>query len=133
MEFLFSEFFIHASFAAITLGVTGVVLFAYAKGVFLRRVAWGVFAYAVVFVVLLLLRRYGEGHIAEEAASESSYVLLASVHGAISLWAFVQAAVMFFFAHRAYQSGVNFFREHEKWTAVLVFMWIFSLVSGFFL
>ena len=116
-----------------TLGVTGIVLFAYAKGVFLRRVAWGVLAYALAFVVLLLLRRYGEGNIAEEAASEPSYALLASVHGVISLWAFVQAAVMFFLAHKAYPTGIHFFREHGVWTFVLVAAWCAALLSGFFL
>mgnify|MGYP001591360477 FL=1 len=133
MEFLFTDLFIHTSFAGITFGIIGVALFAYKRGVFFSKIAVGVFVYAVIFVVLLLSRQYVTGHMAEHAMSEPTYIFLAPVHGIISLWAFVQAGVMFFFAHRAYRAGINFFREHKKWTALLVFAWVFSLISGFFL
>ena len=133
MEFLFTDFFIHTSFFVITFGIIGVALVAYKRGVFFSKVALGIFAYAVVFVVLLLSRQYLTGHVAEHMVSEPAYLFLAPVHGIISLWAFVQAGVMFFLAHRAYRAGANFFREHKKWTALLVCVWIFSLGSGFFL
>lgn len=133
MEFLFTDFFIHTSFIVITLCIIGVTLFAYKREVFFSKIALGVLAYAITFIVLLLSRQYSTGRVVEHVISEPSYVFLAPIHGIISLWAITQAAVMFFFAHRAYQAGINYFKEHKKWVVLLVFVWVFSLISGFFL
>ncbi len=133
MEFLFEDLFIHISFAIVTACVIVVTLFAYRRGIFLSRIAWSALLYIIVFVVFFLFRQYDVGHITEHAVSESWYVILASTHGIVSLWAIIQAVVMFFFAHTSYQAGINFFKKNKKWTISLIFVWGVSLVSGFFL
>lgn len=133
MEFLFTKFFINISFIVVTFCIIGITLFAYKWRIFFYKIALGVLAYVVTFIVLLLSRQYGTGHVIEHAISEPLYIFLAPMHGVISLWAIAQATVMFFFAHKAYQAGINFFKEHGKWTAFLIFTWVFSLISGFFL
>lgn len=133
MEFFFTEFFINISFTVITFCIIGITLFAYKRRVFFSKIALGALVYVITFIVLLLSRQYSTGHVVAHAISEPLYIFLAPIHGIISLWAIAQAAVMFFFAHRAYQAEINFFKEHKKWTVLLFFAWVFSLTSGFFL
>jgi hypothetical protein len=68
----------------------------------------------------------------EKAAHAASLflIILAIIHGTLSLLMFVALVVFFIFAWRSYKKGVNFFATHKILTWLFLIFWTFSIVSG---
>lgn len=70
-------------------------------------------------------------HRAKAAKFESSYVvLLAIVHGILSLLMFITLVIFFILAYKNYRTGKNYFHIHKKFTWTFLAFWTFSIVSG---
>lgn len=57
-------------------------------------------------------------------------IVLAIVHGTLSLIMFIALIIFFLVAWRKYKKGVNFFKNHRIFTFVFLFFWTFSILSG---
>lgn len=62
---------------------------------------------------------------------ESPFVIiLAIVHGTLSLIMFITLIAFFILAWRSYRKGINYFAKHKIFTFLFLFFWTFSIVSG---
>ena len=114
--------------------VTGVVLWVirtgYRDGNFLRKWAFGVLIYEVVFNISYMLSR-SLSHKNEDIASEKTgEVALAIFHGIFSLFMFLSLIIFFLVAAKRYGQGENFFLGHRKLTVSFVIAWLISVFSG---
>ena len=57
-------------------------------------------------------------------------VLLAIIHGTLSLIMFVALIVFMMIAWGRYKKGQNYFKDHKILTWVFLFFWTFSVLSG---
>lgn len=65
------------------------------------------------------------------AKNEAGFViLLAIIHGTLSLIMFVALVVFFIIAWRIYKKEINYFAIHKKLTFTFLFFWTFSILSG---
>ncbi len=114
--------------------VTGVVLWVirtgYRDGNFLRKWAFGVLIYEMVFNISYMLLR-SLSHKNEDIASEKTgEVALAIFHGIFSLFMFLSLIIFFLVAAKRYGQGENFFLGHRKLTVSFVIAWLISVFSG---
>lgn len=123
--------FAKAFFIIGTLVVTGITGYGYFKNKFCPKITLLTVLVLITYMTSFLLYRYMTGHIGEEAVTEPYYVLLASVHGTISLIAVAQACIMFTAARSAFARGENYFLAHKKLSLLLVILWPLALLSGF--
>lgn len=122
-----------AFFAIGTAVVLSIVWFGYYRNVYVKWISWFTAGILVAYMTVFLSYRYFTDHMAEHVNSEPNYALIASIHGTISLWAIVQACVMFFFAARVYERGENYFKLRSKSSLLLALLWPLSLLSGMLL
>ena len=115
-----------------TVAVVAIIAVGYRKNIFLSRFALITMTIEVIYIVVFLAYRYFGGAIAEEAAEEAYYALVASVHGIISLIAFACIFIIFPRAYKAYR-GENYFKKHYIYSATMIISWILALVTGLFL
>lgn len=68
----------------------------------------------------------------EKAARVESLpvILLAIVHGVLSLVMFVTLVIFFILAWRGYRKGHNYFHQHKVFTFLFLGFWTFSILSG---
>ena len=131
MEWLYSELVVHYFFILSTIGVCGVVLYAYVTKTFPSKVAWVFLWLMIAYMTSFLLKRYATGHMEEHMERESAYIALAAFHGILSIVAIVLTIVFFYYASKAQKMGTSFFREHVFLSLLLPTLWGISLISGF--
>ena len=120
----------------ITILVYYIIWYAYRTGTFLRRVAFGILLYELVFnISYMVSREVGE----KDAHVYNPYeTFLGIFHGIFSIIMFLTLIVFFLMAARVYPSskkkeGKNFFRVHSYSTYVFVVAWGISIRSGILL
>jgi hypothetical protein len=113
----------------ITASVYFIIWKAYRTGAFMRRLAFAILGYELLFNISYMLSR-------ELGVDESTVVYnpyetgLAIFHGTFSLLMFVMLFVFFIMAARAYRRGENYFLIHPRLTWSFVLAWGVSILSG---
>lgn len=70
-------------------------------------------------------------HHVKAARVEAPFVvILAIVHGVLSLLMFLALILFFVFAWTRYKKEINYFQSHKMLTSTFIFFWTFSIVSG---
>lgn len=98
---------------------------------FPTKLAFAALLYEILFNISYMVSRIG----ASEKASPFEPVLivvLAILHGTLSLVMFVALIVFFIVAWRQYRKGNNFFAMHKKLTGIFAVFWTISILSGIF-
>lgn len=113
--------------------VTSVVYYTIYKGYkhnkFPSKLAFGALLYETFFNISYMATRV-PAH-AKAAKNEAGFVvLLAIIHGTLSLIMFVALVVFFIIAWRKYKKEINYFSQHKKLTFTFLFFWTFSILSG---
>lgn len=113
-----------------TVAVLSIVWNGYAHNSFTRVHAWSTVAIVVVYMVSFLAYRHMTAHIETHMVHEPLYMVLASIHGVISLAAILLACIVFSKAPAYFARGENYFRTHEIRSLLLVLLWPLALLSG---
>ncbi|HVZ12275.1 MAG TPA: hypothetical protein VG965_04560 [Patescibacteria group bacterium] len=85
--------------------------------------------YELIFNITYMAGRV-PSHVKVAKIEKPSIVILAIVHGVLSLIMFIALIVFFIVAWKNYKKGVNYFREHKTQTMIFIFFWTFSIVTG---
>lgn len=133
METIMSGEFGRAFFALGTGVVLSIVWFGYYRSVFVVWLSYSVVGVLVAYMTTFLTYRYMTAHIAEHMAREANYVLIASLHGTVSLLAVALTVYLFIRGARAYARDFNYFKMHPLLTGILIASWPAALLSGLFL
>ena len=126
----------------ITVFVYYVIWHAYTTGRFIRRLAFGILAYELVFNISYMLSR--ELSQKDTRVYNPYETFLAIFHGIFSIIMFVTLVVFFLVATRVYNNKdnlqkekqetasaeTNFFRNHKYMTGTFVVAWGVSILSG---
>ncbi len=86
-------------------------------------------AYETFFNISYMFSRV-PAHAKAAKATSPLLIILAIVHGVLSLIMFVALIVFFILAWRSYKKEKNYFLEHKRITFTFLFFWTFSIVSG---
>lgn len=113
-----------------TVIVIAIVWQGYYRNTFRSSHAWMAIAVFVTYMTSFLLYRYITAHIEMHMEHQPLYVVLASIHGTISLSAIVLACVIFARAAASHARGENYFRSHRITSLLLVTLWPLALISG---
>ena len=133
MEIIFGEVFGRGFFIVGTIVVLSILYYAYYKNIYSVFYARLFLVTSLAYMVSFLWHRYITAHISEEAASEPSYALIASIHGTIALLAIIDTILMVVLMERALARGENYFKMHPKFTVVIATLWPLALLSGLLL
>jgi hypothetical protein len=131
MELIMSGEFGRMFFALGTAIVVSIVWFGYYRNVYVSRLTWGVVVVFILYVSTFLLYRYTTGHMEGHMAYQPMYVVLAALHGTISLAAILLACYMFVSAGKSFAQNQNYFTVHPILSLLLVTLWPLALLSGF--
>lgn len=96
---------------------------------FATKLAFTALLYETFFNISYMFSRI-PSHAKTAKVTPLFLILLAIIHGTLSLIMFVALVVFFVFAWRSYRKEKNFFLEHNKLTFAFLFFWTFSIVSG---
>jgi hypothetical protein len=111
--------------------VTGVVFYifyrGYKKNVFHTKLAIVTMLYELIFNISYMASRTSHA----TSKSVGPVVLLAVVHGILSLVMFVLLIIFLIVAWTRYRKGENFFHNHKILTFTFLFFWSISVLSGF--
>jgi hypothetical protein len=100
----------------------------YKKNNFPTRLAFGALTYEILFNISYMVYRV---MVHTETTPESGFeVLVAIVHGILSLVMFVSLIAFFVYAWKKYRQGINFFFDHPVLTKIFGFFWAISVFSG---
>jgi cation transport ATPase len=120
----------------ITVLVYFVIWYAYRTGKFIRRLAFGILLYELIFnISYMISREVGQ----KDSRTYNPYeTALGIFHGVFSIVMFLTLVVFFLFAAHAYQKSndtkkENFFRVHTCTTVAFVCAWAISILSGILL
>lgn len=113
--------------------ISGIIYYAiyngFKHGKFPSKLAAFTLLYEAIFNITYMFSRV-PAH-AKVARLESPFVIvLAIVHGVLSLIMFIALIVFFIIAWRNYKKGTNYFKDHKIFTYIFLFFWTFSIVSG---
>ena len=131
METIMSAEFAKAFFIIGTIMVMGITGYGYFKNKFCPKITLVTVLVFITYMTSFLMYRYTTGHMSEDVMTEPYYILIASMHGTISLVAVAQACIMFTAARSAFARGENYFVAHKKLSLMLVILWPLALLSGF--
>lgn len=113
--------------------VSAAVYFTIYKGYrhnkFPTKIAFSALLYETLFNISYMFSRV-PSHAKAAKATPPSLILLAVVHGILSLVMFVALIVFFILAYKNYKKERNYFFEHKKLTYAFLFFWTFSIISG---
>lgn len=102
----------------------------YKKNNFPTKLAFGALTYEILFNISYMVYRV---MVHTEVKPEPGFeVLVAIVHGVLSLIMFVSLIVFFVYAWKKYRQGINFFLEHSLLTKIFSIFWAISVISGAF-
>jgi hypothetical protein len=101
----------------------------YKKGKFPTFLAGFALLYESVFNITYMVSRVGSQTKAAHA-EPVLVILLAIIHGTLSLLMFLALIVFFIFAWMKYRKGENYFQSHKILTFIFTFFWTFSILSG---
>ncbi len=101
----------------------------YKKNKFPKKIAIPALIYESIFNISYMSMRVPTH--AKAANAEPIYlILLAIIHGILSLIMFLSLFVFFIIAWKKYSNSINFFFEHKTLTWLFIVFWTFSIVSG---
>lgn len=101
----------------------------YYKNKFPTKFAAGALLYELIFNITYMAGQ--APHHVKAAHAESPFVIiLAIIHGTLSLLMFILLIVFFIFAWTRYRKGHNYFANHKILTSLFLFFWTFSIISG---
>ncbi len=113
--------------------VSAAVYFTIYKGYrhnkFPTKIAFSALAYETLFNISYMFSRV-PSHAKAAKATPPLLILLAVVHGILSLVMFIALIIFFVLAYRSYKKEKNYFYEHKKLTYIFLFFWTFSIISG---
>jgi hypothetical protein len=93
------------------------------------KIAAAALIYEIVFNISYMAMQV-PAH-AKAARVESPYIIvLAIIHGILSLIMFITLVIFFILAYNHYRHGVNYFKKHKIFTIIFLCFWTFSIVSG---
>jgi hypothetical protein len=96
---------------------------------FPTKIAFTALLYETIFNISYMFSRV-PSHAKAAKATPLFLILLAIIHGTLSLIMFVALIVFFILAWKNYKKEKNYFLEHKKITFLFLFFWTFSIVSG---
>jgi uncharacterized membrane protein YozB (DUF420 family) len=112
----------------VTAAVVTVIMTAYRKNLFRRRLAALALSYEILFNISYMVYRVLTH---DEAKPESPFDIgLAIFHGTLSLAMFIALIVFMAVAWKRYAKGENYFRVHRTLTISFLVLWTISVVSG---
>ena len=117
---LITEFFVSAA-------IFYIFYKGYKHGVFFTKLATVTLLYELLFNISYMAQRSS----GSTNKAMSPAVMLAIVHGVLSLLMFALLIVFFIVAWMRYRKGENFFKNHPFLTWTFLFFWTVSVVSGF--
>ena len=127
-------FFSHFSAIAeffVTIGVLYVILTNYRGRTFAWKVAAGVIVFEFFVNMLYMTTRMRQQSTSPGASTEHSpLMLLAAVHGVLSLVIFALLVVLAFLAYNASKRGEYFFKVRPGLTWSFICLWFVSVGSG---
>lgn len=85
--------------------------------------------YEIIFNISYMASRVPSQQHAAKVAS-LFLIILAIIHGTLSLLMFIALVIFFIFAWKSYRKGDNFFATHKTMTWLFLIFWTFSIVSG---
>ncbi len=133
IDFVFSSLFTTSTQVLISLIVIYSVYEAGNRGILRDKLVFWILGLDILYVAAAMYVRYTSGHISVDVHTERFYPLLASLHGTISLFAWVLTVVYFKRARVAMDRGVNYFRELGARGYTIVILWLLALISGIIL
>lgn len=101
----------------------------YRFGKFPTKIAFAALSYETIFNISYMFSRV-PAHAKASKATPPFLVILAIVHGVLSLIMFVSLVVFFILAWRSYKKEKNYFLDHKRITFTFLFFWTFSIISG---
>lgn len=101
----------------------------YKHNKFPTKIAFAALLYETVFNITYMFSRV-PSHAKAAHATPLFLIILAVVHGVLSLIMFVALVLFFILAWKNYKKEKNYFLEHKKITFTFLFFWTFSIVSG---
>lgn len=101
----------------------------YRHNKFPTKLAFTALAYETIFNISYMFSRV-PAHAKAAKVTSPFLIVLAIVHGTLSLIMFVALVVFFVLAWKNYRKEVNYFYAHKKITFTFLFFWTFSIVSG---
>lgn len=101
----------------------------YRHSKFPTKISLAALAYETVFNISYMFSRV-PSHAKAAKTTPPLLILLAIIHGILSLIMFVALIVFFVLAYKNYKKERNYFFEHKKITYAFLFFWTFSIVSG---
>lgn len=113
--------------------VSAAVYFTIYKGYrhnkFPAKVAFSALLYETVFNITYMFSRV-PSHAKAAGKTPVFLILLAIIHGTLSLVMFIALVIFFILAYKGYKKEKNYFLEHKKITFTFLFFWTFSIASG---
>lgn len=110
--------------------IATIIYRAWAKNIFMRRLAIFAVAYETVFNIGYMILRSAH---ASKATLSPQLMAVGAVHGILSLVIFVAVIVLFWKASKSFSKGENYFQKHTVIAALFLLGWIISLLSGLWL
>lgn len=112
--------------------VSSIIFYSFYQGFkhnkFPTKFAAAALAYEILFNITYMIYRV-PSH--AKAKVEPPYVIiLAILHGTLSLIMFVSLIVFFILAWKNYRRGVNYFLVHKKFSLTFLIFWSISVISG---
>lgn len=112
--------------------VSSIIFYCFYQGFkrnkFPTRFAAAALAYEILFNITYMIYRV-PAH-AKAKVEPPFVIVLAILHGTLSLIMFISLIIFFILAWKNYRQGINYFQAHKKFSLSFLVFWSISVISG---